>query len=27
MKHGMVPVAACDDEDKNNACDDNQPTN
>lgn len=27
MKNGMAPVAACDDEDKNEACDDNQATN
>ena len=27
MKHGMAPVAACDDEDENNSCDDNTASN
>ena len=27
MKHGMAPVVACDDEDKNKSCDDNEVQN
>jgi hypothetical protein len=27
MKHGMAPVAACDDENDNNSCDDNKAKN